>query len=80
MCHCWEKGRHCIKFSLDDQCENFLNIHCINHQSALGCSDTGDKLKFARDFELKILQLWNFKLTKALKSLHKVFNANGGVW
>ena len=45
----------------------------------MACSDTGDKLKFLRDFELKMLQLWNFKLTKALKSSRKRCSANEGV-
>ena len=76
----WKKGDIAIKFWRDDQWANILNIHCINHYLALACSITGDKLKFVRGFQLKMLQLWNFKFTKALKSLHKGCNANGGFW
>ena len=75
-----KKGGIAINFWQADQCENILNIHCISQQLALACSDTKDKLKFVRDFELKMLQLWNFKLTKALNILHKGCNANAGVW
>ena len=48
------------KFRLDEQCENILNIHCICHWLALACSDTQEKLKFVKDFELTMLQLWTF--------------------
>ena len=45
------------KFKKDEQCEN---IHCICHRLALVCSDTRDELKFVKDFELTMFQLWSF--------------------
>ena len=52
-----KKGGVAAKFRKDGQCENIPNIHCICHRLALTCSDTGDELKFLKDFELTMLQL-----------------------
>ena len=55
-----KKGGIAAMFQKDEQCENILNIYCICHWLELVYSDTGDKLKFLKDFELTMLQLWSF--------------------
>ena len=50
-------GDNAAKSKQDEQCENMLNTHCICHWLVLVCSDTGDILKFVKDFELTTLQL-----------------------
>ena len=69
-----KKGGIAAMFQKDEQCENILNIYCICHWLALVCSDTGDKLKFLKDFELTMLQLWSFfkNSPKCLKVYIKV--------
>ena len=37
-----------------------LRIHCMCHQLALACSDTGDELSYIQEFEKTLLQLWKF--------------------
>ena len=37
-----------------------LNVHCVYHQLAFSCSDSGYDLAFISDYESIMIQLWNF--------------------
>ena len=69
-----KKGGVAAKFKQDERCENMLDIHCICHRLALACCDSGDELKFVKEFELTMLQLWSFfkNSSKRLKTYIKV--------
>ena len=43
-----------------ENCQTMLSVHCIFHQLALACSDTGDELSYIQEFEKPLLQLWKF--------------------
>ena len=43
-----------------EESSTMLNVHCVCHCLALGCSDTRDELKFIEDFELTMIQIWKF--------------------
>ena len=69
-----KKGGFAAKIRNYEQCENIQKIHRIYHLLAFLCSDTGGELKFVKDFELTILQLWSFfkNSLKCLKVYIKV--------
>ena len=41
-------------------CPCLLNIHCICHKLALACTDSNENIKYIKDVELLLRQLWNF--------------------
>ena len=53
----------------EEYSKSMINIHCICHNLALACADTGDDYKFIRSFEENLIELWKFfkNLPKRLK-------------
>ena len=43
-----------------DFASTMINIHCICHQLALACADTGDDYKFMNSFEENLIKRWKF--------------------
>ena len=48
------------RFRKAEESSTVLNVHYVCHRLALVCSDMGDELKFIEDFELTMIQLWEF--------------------
>lgn len=45
---------------LREICPSLLKIHCICHKLALACADSNENLKYIKDVELLLRQLWNY--------------------
>ena len=41
-------------------CPSLINIHCICHRLALSCTDSNESIKYIKDIELLLRQLWQF--------------------
>lgn len=45
---------------LREKCPTLINVHCICHKLALSCTDSNEGIKYVKEVELVLRQLWNY--------------------